>query len=119
VSAGARLAAVPRSGWSRSGLARIGVPDEVLAALPDDDPVDDLGWLVALTDAIAACVPPPAVADAEHPVVVTGHGLPGALAILEAGCRGATPGTLSTADRTAPATALELALVVHASLTGR
>jgi hypothetical protein len=106
-------------GWSRAGLARIGVPAAVLNALPRDAPSDDLGWLVSVTAAIAACVGPPAAAGPEHPVVVDGFGLSGVLGILEAGCRGATPGRISYAGRTTDATALELALVLHASLTGR
>lgn len=109
----------PANGWSRARLARIGVPAPVLGALPTDEPTDDLGWLTALTAAIAACVPAPAVAGPDHPVVVDGYGLAGALAVLAAGCRGATPGTISCPGRTADATAMELALVVHASLTGR
>ncbi len=106
-------------GWSRAGLARIGVPAAVLNALPRDAPSDDLGWLVSVTAAIAACVGPPAGTGPEHPVVVNGFGLSGVLGILEAGCRGATPGRIAFAGRTADATALELALVLHASLTGR
>ena len=106
-------------GWSRAGLARIGVPVAVLNALPRDAPSDDLGWLVSVTAAISACVGPPATSGPEHPVVVNGYGLPGVLGILEAGCRGATPGRISYADRSTNATALELALVLHASLTGR
>lgn len=106
-------------GWSRAGLARIGVPVAVLNALPRDAPSDDLGWLVSVTAAISACVGPPATSGPEHPVVVNGYGLPGVLGILEAGCRGATPGRISCADRSTNATALELALVLHASLTGR
>jgi len=115
------ISALGRSanGWSRARLARIGVPAPVLGALPTDEPTDDLGWLTALTAAIAACVPAPAVAGPDHPVVVDGYGLAGALAVLAAGCRGATPGTISCPGRTADATAMELALVVHASLTGR
>ncbi len=106
-------------GWSRAGLARIGVPAAVLNALPRDAPSDDLGWLVSVTAAISACVGPPATTGPDHPVVVNGFGLSGVLGILEAGCRGGTPGRISFAGRTTDATALELALVLHASLTGR
>ncbi len=104
-------------GWSRSALHRLGVPAAVVAALPATDPADDLGWLTALTAAISAVVPPPGGLGPNAPVVVNGYGLEGALGVLREGCRGAVPGVLQSAGRTAPATAVELALVLRASLT--
>ncbi|MCW2776690.1 MAG: hypothetical protein JWN17_415, partial [Frankiales bacterium] len=108
-----------RTGWSRSALEALGVPDAVLAQLPDPAPRDDLAWVVALAAAIEAVVPAPAEPDEAHPVVVSGHGLAGALAVLDAGTRGASPGTISHAGRTAPATATELALVLRHHVDGR
>lgn len=104
-------------GWSRSALQRLGVPAPVVAALPASDPVDDLGWLTALTEAISAVVPPPGELGPDVPVVVSGYGLDGALGVLREGCRGAVPGVLVSADRTAPATAVEIALVLRAAMT--
>lgn len=69
--------------WSRARLERLGVPARVLSALPSADPADDLAWVVALTHAIASCVPSPGSASAATPVVVDGHELAGAVAILE------------------------------------
>ena len=105
-------------GWDRRALRRMGVPAPVLAALPEDDPADDLGWLTALTAAITACVPAPATLGPEHPVVVDGHGLEGVIGVLQACVKGATPGTLALGGRTAPATAVELALVLRTHVTG-
>lgn len=110
-------AAAPGSGWSRERLEALGVPAGVLDQLPGAAPRDDLGWVVALTAAIEAAVPAPHEPDDEHPVVVSGHGLAGAVAVLDAGCRGAVPGTIGHAGRTAPATATELALVLRHHLT--
>lgn len=111
---------VPQSlaepGWSRERLRALGVPAAVLAALPKQEPSDDLAWLVALTEAVSATVAPPATADAEHPVVLDGHGTAGALALLEAGTRGTPPGRLSLEGRTVAASALELALAVRAAV---
>ena len=116
------------SGWSRTRLLDLGVPAAVVAAVdaalpageptegPSDRSADDLRWLVALTTAVAATVPPPAQADADHPVVLDGHGTAGALALLEAGVRGTPPGRLTTGDRTVAATALELALAIRAAV---
>ncbi|MDP9436202.1 MAG: hypothetical protein M3P93_13845, partial [Actinomycetota bacterium] len=110
----ARLAPPPQvRGWSTENLVTVGVPAAVLEHLVTPPTPDDLGWLVALAGAITAVVPPPAEPDEAHPVVVSGHGLTGALAVLEAASRGTTPGTITHAGRTAPATATELALVVR------
>ncbi len=107
------------TGWSRDALAALGVPPAVLAQLPATAPTDDLGWVVALTAAIAAVVPAPAaLATGEHPAVVHGHGVVGAVALLDAGSRGLTPGTISHAGRTAAATPTELALVLRHHVTG-
>lgn len=103
-------------GWSRRRLLAIGVPAAVVDALPAVDPADDLGWLVALTAAVSATVPEPASADDEHPAVMDGHGTAGALALLDAGVRGTTPGTLTQGGRTVAATALELALAVRVAV---
>lgn len=102
--------------WSRARLLEIGVPPAVVAALPDEEPTDDIGWLVALTAAIEATVPPHATADADHPAVLDGHGTPGALALLDAGVRGIPPGALTVAGRTVAAGAVELAIAVRAAV---
>ncbi len=106
-------AAGVRRRWSRATLVSVGVPDAVLEQLPPAAPLDDLAWVVALTAAIGAVVPAPAEVDEDHPVVVSGFGLEGAIAVLEAGVRGQHPGTVTHAGRTAPATATELALVLR------
>lgn len=113
---GPELQSPPGPGWSRERLHALGVPAAVLAALPKQEPSDDLAWLVALTEAVSATVAPPATADAEHPVVLDGHGMAGALALLEAGTRGTPPGRLSVEGRTVAASALELALAVRAAV---
>lgn len=107
---------VPGQGWSRSALAGAGLPKAVLAALPARDPRGDLGWITALTKALGTVLPPAATLDAAHPVTVSGHGLAGALGILAAAARGLTPGTITYGERTAPATATELALAVRAEV---
>jgi hypothetical protein len=93
------------------------VPDEVLAALPEQDPTDDLRWLVALTDAIGATVPAPA-ADGDADVTAAGRGLRGALALLRLGVTGVVPTMLILDGRAVPATATELALTIRAGIVG-
>ena len=105
-------------GWDRRALRRLGVPTAVVNALPAEDPTDDLGWLTALTAAITACVPAPGVVGPDCPVVVDGYGLEGAVGMLQAGVKGVAPGTLVLEGRAAPATAVELALVLRAHVTG-
>ncbi len=88
----ARRSAAPAVGtWSKAALTRLGVPAAVLDDLDPPAPGDDLGWVVALTSAIAAAVPDPGEPDEKHPVVVSGHGLAGVVAMLDAGSRGAAP----------------------------
>ena len=103
------------SGWSTARLRDLGVPEAVLAALPAEEPADDLRWLVALTDAITATVPAP-VEDGLADVTASGTGLRGALALLRLGVDGVPPQTLSIEGRAVPATATELALAVRAGI---
>lgn len=110
-----RRAGTPGAAWSPSRLRDLGVPDAVLAALPRAEPADDLHWLVALTDAIAATIPEP-VLDGSADVTVSGTGLRGALALLRLGLTGIAPQTLSIDGRAVPATATELALAVRAGV---
>ena len=97
------------------GLRALGVPEAVLAALPAEDPADDLRWLVALTDAIGATVPEPADSTTAD-VTASGTGLRGALALLRLGVTGVSPQTLTIDGRAVPATATELALAVRAGI---
>ena len=90
------------------------MPDQVLAALPHEEPADDLRWLVALTDAITAVVPAPSDGDAD--VTASGRGLRGALALLQLGVSGVAPQTLTVEGRSVPATATELALAIRAGI---
>ena len=111
-----RKAAAPKAtptGWSRQRLAELGLPEAVLARLPAQDPTSDLHWAAALAEAIDAVLPPAAVLSEESPLVVDGYGLKGVLGILDAATRGFTPGSLVLGDRTVPATATEMALVVR------
>lgn len=110
---------VSGTGWSRSALRRLGVPAAILDEMPVVDPTDDWGWMAALTDAIARVVPAPVEPGPDNPVVVSAFGLRGALVILDMGARGTAPGTITAGGRTTPATAMELALVLHTTLTGR
>jgi hypothetical protein len=107
------------SGWSRRSLHALGLPEVVLVGLPVADPDDDLDWLVALTDAIGAVVPPPTSPSADEPAVLSGWGIRGAIALMEDGARGWPVGTLSDEGRSEPATAVELALAVRRHLLGR
>jgi len=102
--------------WSRAALTRLGLPKRVLAALPARDPRDDVGWTTALTKALSTVLPAPGTVGPTHPVVVDGHGLEGVLGMLAAAQRGMTPGSITSAGRTVPATAFELALVVREAL---
>jgi hypothetical protein len=117
-SAPARRPATPAAPtvWSRAALARLGLSKRVLAALPARDPRDDVGWTTALTKALSSVLPAPGAVGPTHPVVVDGHGLEGVLGMLAAAQRGMTPGSITSAGRTAPATAFELALVVREAL---
>ena len=105
----------PGSGWDRDELRRLGVPAAVLSHLPVEDPSDDAGWRRALQGAIAAVVPPPAKADAQHPVVLSGHGLLGVVALLRGAVEeGLTPGTISFDGRRRPANPAALVEVLAA-----
>ena len=104
-------------GWDREELRRLGVPTEVLSRLPVEDPSDDAGWRRALVEAIGAAVPAPSLPDAQHPVVMSGHGLLGAIAVLRAALEdGATPGTLGHEGRYRPATPAAFVDVLAASV---
>jgi hypothetical protein len=118
----ARVATAPaprrtgsESGWGRTALKQLGLPTAVLAALPAKEPKDDLAWVAALAKAFATVLPE---ADPSAPVCVSGAGLEGVRGIHAAGRKGMTPGTLTYAGRTAPATAMELALCVRAEVLG-
>lgn len=112
-----RRGAVP-PGWSREALVALGLPEQVLQALPAQDPLDDLAWVVALAVAISSVLPEPAALGPDHPLVVDGYGVQGVLGLLDAAARGLTPGTITVGDRTAPATATELALAVRTAVVG-
>lgn len=101
--------------WSRTRLHALGVPEAVLAALPAEDPADDLRWLVALTDAIGVTVPEPGDSTTAD-VTASGTGLRGALALLRLGVSGVPPQTLTIDGRAVPATATELALAIRAGI---
>lgn len=103
------------SGWSVHRLRDLGVPEAVLAALPAEEPTDDLRWLVALTDAITATIPAPAE-NGTADVTASGTGLRGALALLRLGVEGVPPQALTVEGRAVPATATELALAVRAGI---
>lgn len=109
--------AVP-GGWSREALAVLGLPAAVLDALPVEEPADDLAWVVALAAAMTTVLPAPATPDDAHPLVVNGYGTAGVLGLLDAAARGLTPGTITIGDRTAAATATELALAVRTAVVG-
>jgi hypothetical protein len=103
------------SGWGRSALRQLGLPTAVLSALPAMEPKDDLAWVAALAKAFATVLPE---ADPSAAVCVSGTGLDGVKGILAAARKGMTPGTITYAGRTAPATAMELALAVRAEVLG-
>ncbi|MCW2599364.1 MAG: hypothetical protein JWM02_1193 [Frankiales bacterium] len=111
--------AVPApSGWSRQALTDLALPAAVLDALPGQDPVEDLSWVAALASALSTVLPEPASPDEAHPLVVNGYGISGVLGLLDAATRGLTPGTITLGDRTAAATATELALAIRAAVVG-
>ncbi len=97
---GARPRATPASsgGWDRANLYRLGVPEQVLARLPAQDPSDAGEWCRALRTAVAASIPAPVLLGPEHPVailhgVVERRGEPGRIA-LGSGVWPATPAAL-------------------------
>ena len=101
------------SGWGRTALKQLGLPTAVLAALPAREPKDDLAWVSALAKAFATVLPQ---ADPNAAVCVNGTGLEGVKGILAAARKGLTPGTITYAGRTAPATPMELALCVRSEV---
>jgi hypothetical protein len=101
------------AGWGRTALRELGLPRAVLAALPAKEPRTDMAWVAALTKAFASVLPE---ADPTAAVCVSGTGLEGVRGILAAARKGMTPGTITYAGRTAPATAMELALCVRAEV---
>lgn len=105
----------PAAAWDRGALRSAGVPAAVLRRLPAEDPSDDAGWRRALREAIAAVVPPPAEPSEQTPVVVSGHGLAGVVAVLRAAAEdGRAPGTIALGDRRRPATPAALVEVLAA-----
>lgn len=105
----------PVAAWDRGSLRAAGVPAAVLRRLPAEDPSDDAGWRRALREAIAAVVPPPAEPSEGTPVVVSGHGLAGVVAVLRAAAEeGRAPGTIALGDRRRPATPAALVEVLAA-----
>jgi hypothetical protein len=102
-------------GWGVVALRELGLPRAVLAALPAKEPRTDMAWVAALTKAFASVLP---LADPSAAVCVSGTGLEGVRGILDAARKGMTPGTITYAGRTAPATATELALAVRAEVLG-
>ena len=99
---------------TRAKLRALGIPTAILKRLPSEEPDTPDGWLDALHEVVSVVVPPPAEVSAAHPVVISGYGLPGVLAMLEAGAAGIPPGMLTVDGVTAPATAGRMIEVVRA-----
>lgn len=103
--------------WSRQALRRLGVPACIVNRLPTQRIGTDALWIAALTDAIAAEVPPPAQPGPEVDLCVSGYGAQAAVKILQAATQGFTPGTLWLDGEALPATPVVLALAVRACLS--
>lgn len=103
--------------WSRQALRRLGVPASIVNRLPTQRIGTDALWIAALTDAIAAEVPPPAQPGPEADLCVSGYGAQAAVKILQAATQGFTPGTLWLDGEALPATPVVLALAVRACLS--
>ena len=99
---------------TRAKLRALGIPTTILKRLPSEEPDSPGGWLDALHEVVSVVVPPPAEVSATHPVVISGYGLAGVLAMLEAGAAGIPPGMLTVDGVTAPATAGRMIEVVRA-----
>lgn len=105
--------------WSALKLAQVGVPIPIIEAMRVEEGRDeDLRWLCALTEAIAAFVPEPAPLSEDNAVIMKGLGPQGALAMVRAGVLGLTPGILVMDGRKVRATATELALAIRTLVVG-
>lgn len=108
-------------GWSRAALARLGVPQAVLKALPAKPPTTDLGWVRAVERAVARTVPAQAVLGPQAPVVLSGYGVEGVVSMLRTAVDTGLPLGVITLDggRVALATPTEIALVLRAAVLGQ
>ncbi len=104
-------------GWDRANLYRLGVPEQVLARLPGQDPSGAAAWCRALRTAVAASIPAPVLLGPEHPVVIDGYGLEGVCAILRGAVeRRGEPGRIALGSGVWPATPAALVEVLAACL---
>lgn len=100
--------------WDRTALVRLGVPDQILAALPPESPASDLGWVAALASAIERSMPSELAAMTK--VEITANGVDGVVDLLRGATAGFRPTRIVVDGHSVAATPLEMALAVRACL---
>ena len=99
--------------WSITNLRRLGVAEEVLRRLVAPQPATDTAWTVALERAISDALP---LGESRDRIAMHGYGAESAVTLLASALRGHRVDYIHLRERTAPASALELALAIRSCL---
>ena len=99
--------------WSIANLRRLGVAEEVLRRLVAPQPASDTAWTVALERAINEALP---TGESRDRIAMHGYGAESAVTLLASALRGHRVDYIHLRERTAPASALELALAIRSCL---
>ena len=99
--------------WSVSNLRRLGVAEEVLRRLVAPQPPSDTAWTMALERAISDALP---IGESRDRIAMHGYGAESAVTLLASALRGHRVDYIHLRERTAPASALELALAIRSCL---
>jgi hypothetical protein len=99
--------------WSVSNLRRLGVAEEVLRRLVAPQPPTDTAWTMALERAISDALP---TGESRDRIAMHGYGAESAVTLLASALRGHRVDYIHLRERTAPASALELALAIRSCL---
>jgi hypothetical protein len=110
-----RKSAAMRRGpqWSISNLRRLGVAEEVLRRIVTPQPATDAAWTMALERAISDALP---TTESRDRIAMHGYGAESAVTLLASALRGHRVDYIHLRERTAPASALELALAIRSCL---
>jgi hypothetical protein len=99
--------------WSISNLRQLGVAEEVLRRLVAPQPASDTAWTMALERAISDALP---TGESRDRIAMHGYGAESAVTLLASALRGHRVDYIHLRERTAPASALELALAIRSCL---